>query len=279
VRRRFDKPLWLGEVPVAGRTLLLHHEQGLGDTLQMLRYVPLLAERGARVIVLVPAALVTIAATVPGVAQVVAEGPDLPAFDLHCPMMSLPLAFGTTLASVPANVPYLVAPAGVRADWRARLGPATRRRIGIAWSGSTTHQNDRHRSLPLRRLLPLLDRRAEFISVQKEYRPDDQQFMLADRRVRDLAGQLGDFADTAGLLAELDLVICVDTAVAHLAGALGRPVWLLLPFAPDYRWLLGREDSPWYPTMRLFRQPAYSDWDAVISALGTALDKEGVSVE
>ncbi|MBL8200612.1 MAG: tetratricopeptide repeat protein [Chromatiales bacterium] len=272
----FDRPLWLGDAPLAGRTLLVHHEQGLGDTLQMLRYVPLLAARGARVVLQVPAALAALAATVPGVDAVVAPGTPLPPHDLHCPCMSLPLACGTTLSTIPAEVPYLSVPEVVRAAWQARLGDRSGQpRIGLAWSGSTAHRNDRQRSVALRDLLPLLATPAEFHSLQKEYRPDDQEQFAADGRLRDWSAALDDFADTAGLIGRLDLVIAVDTAVAHLAGALGKPVWLLLPAAPDYRWLLGRTDSPWYPTMRLFRQPAPGNpgdaWQPVLHELSAAL--------
>jgi hypothetical protein len=168
-------------------------------------------------------------------------------------------------------VPYLSAPPERRADWRARLGPAQRPRVGLAWSGSTSHRNDRNRSLPLERLLPLLDLDAGFHSLQKEYRPGDAAALRADGRVHDHAAALGDLADTAGLVACLDLVITVDTAVAHLAGAMGAPVWVLLPYAPDYRWLLGRTDSPWYPTMRLIRQSRPGDWAGVIAAVRKAL--------
>ena len=269
--RDFAAPLWLGESPLAGRTILLHHEQGLGDTLQMLRYVPLLADQGARVIIEVPPSLEALAAGVPGAATVVIRGQSLPAFDVHCPCMSLPLAFGTTLATIPASVPYLFVPEATRDTWRERLGKHTGLRIGLAWSGSGTHSNDRHRSLPLGRLLPLLRAGPGFHSLQKEYRPDDRTALAGESRLRDYSADLADLADTAGLIGELDLVITVDTAVAHLAGALGKPVWLLLPFAPDYRRLLERIDSPWYPTMRLFRQPAFGDWGAVIRTVSAAL--------
>ena len=268
--RQFSQPLWLGDSSLEGRTILLHHEQGLGDTLQMLRYVPLLAGQGARVIVRVPPVLAALAASVPGVGLVVVEGEALPAFDLHCPCMSLPLATKTTLKSIPADVPYLFAPESARATWATRLGGRTRRRIGLVWSGSAAHRNDRQRSLALRQLQPLLALDAEFHSLQKEYRPDDQAVLASDGRLRDWSAQLGDFADTAGLLGQLELVITVDTAVAHLAGALGKPVWLLLPFAPDYRWLLQRTDSPWYPGMRLFRQPVSGDWESVIRSISSA---------
>jgi hypothetical protein len=173
--------------------------------------------------------------------------------------MSLPLVFGTTLETIPAQVPCLSADAAKVAEWRERLGPARGRRIGLAWSGNPEHKNDRNRSIPLETLAPLLKVEAEFIGVQKEVRPSDQAALEA-HGIKHYGEELQDFEDTAALLMNMDLVITVDTAIAHLAGALGRPVWILLPYAPDWRWLLGREDSPWYPTARLFRQPALGDW-------------------
>ncbi|MEO7387602.1 MAG: tetratricopeptide repeat-containing glycosyltransferase family protein [Gammaproteobacteria bacterium] len=276
--REFAEPLWLGETAIAGRTLLVHHEQGLGDTLQMLRYVPLLADQSARVIVEVPPALTALAATLPGAPLVVEEGAPLPVFDLQCPMMSLPLACATTLATVPAAVPYLAAPESTRTAWRDRLdskqGDAQRRRIGLAWSGSVAHRNDRQRSIALATLRPLLEVDAEWHALHREYRPEDVPVLAAEPRLRDWSGNLRTLADTAGLIEHLDLVITVDTAVAHLAGALGKPVWLLLPRVADYRWLEERPDSPWYPTMRLFRQPAAGDWASVLRAVATALGEQ-----
>ncbi len=263
--------LWLGDTPLEGKTLLVQHEQGFGDTLQMLRYVPALAAQGARVLLQVPASLVSLAASVPGVAAVTSTTETLPAFDACCPCMSLPLAFGTTLETIPAGIPYLSASPAARSRWAAELGPRTRPRIGLAWSGSPGHRNDRQRSVPLAALTPLLEAPADFISLQKEYRAGEPEQLVASGRVRDVAARLTDFDETAGLLAELDLLITVDTAVAHLAGALGIPTWLLLPAAPDYRWLLGRSDSPWYPTMRLFRQTQAGDWAGVLQRVSVAL--------
>lgn len=265
--RDFREPRWDGDTPLAGRTLLLHYEQGLGDTIQMLRYLPLLAERGARVVLEVPPPLATLAATVPGNATVLVEGTPLPEIDLQCPVMSLPRAFGTTLATIPDNVPYVHAAASARETWRHRLGSSTRRRIGLAWSGSPGHGNDRRRSIAFAQLLPLLEADADFVSLQPEYRPADRALVAADGHILDCADQLTDFAATAGLVEQLDLVITVDTSVAHLAGAMGRPVWVMLPFAADYRWMTEREDSPWYPTMRLFRQPSPGDWGSVIARI------------
>jgi tetratricopeptide (TPR) repeat protein len=274
--RSFPQPAWRGGTPLAGHRILIHYEQGFGDTLQMLRYVPVLARQGAQVVVEVPAAMATLAATLPGGATVVPEGAPLPPFDLQCPLMSLPMALGTTVASVPAEVPYLAAPEPERSAWARQLGPRRRRRIGLAWSGSAGHTSAmRQRSLPVADLAPLLAVDAEFHSLQKEYRGDDLARIGAGMPIRDHAAALVDFAATAGLLAQMDLVISVDTAVAHLAGAMGLPVWVLLPFVPDYRWMRERSDSPWYPTMRLFRQPAFGAWQPVIAAVLAALAETG----
>jgi tetratricopeptide (TPR) repeat protein len=262
---KFDQPMWRGEEPIEGKTILIHVDEGLGDTIQFARYVPLVAARGARVILAVEPALVSLLARLEGVSKCVAfsEVP-LPAFDMHCPIGTLPMVFGTRLHSIPAERCYLPAPpeARVRA-WNERLGPHDRLRVGLVWSGSRTHLNDHNRSTSLRMLSPLLDVDAAFVSLQKDLRPDDKA-ELDGARIIDWTSELSDFTDTAALVKCLDLVITVDTSVAHLAAALGCPTWILLPWTPDYRWLLGRDDSPWYPTVRLFRQNASRDYAPVI---------------
>jgi hypothetical protein len=286
-RRHQDHPRWRSRVRLAGRTLLLHAEQGYGDTLQFVRYAPRLAGMGARVIVEAPPSLVPLLRNLEGVAQVFATGDPPPDFDLQCPLLSLPLACGTTLATIPADTPYLAPPPDRITAWRRHLdqrpggrpggrpakGQRRRRRIGIAWSGSLGHNNDRNRSIPLDRLQPLLTRTdCELHVAQTLIRPADRAALDHLPRVIDHSAALGDFADTAALLSLMDLVISVDTSVAHLAGALALPTWLLLPFSAEWRWLIERPDSPWYPTMRLFRQPAPGDWDAVLAAVMRALD-------
>jgi hypothetical protein len=185
--------------------------------------------------------------------------------------MSLPFALKTTLATVPVTVPYLHADAAKRSEWQMRLGPHTRRRIGLAWAGNPTHSNDHHRSMPFEKLRPLLDADAEFHCLHKAVHPTDRAWIEADGRMRIHSEDLHDFGDTAALIANLDLVITVDTAVAHVAGALGKPVWVLLSFVPDFRWLVDRNDSPWYPTARLFRQPRRGDWPSVTAHVIQAL--------
>lgn len=256
---------WRGEEPLAGRTILLYAEQGLGDTLHFVRYAPLVAARGARVILEVQPALKPVLSRVAGVAQVVGRGEELPAFDVHCPLMSLPHAFGTELDTIPADIPYVTADPDRVRKWTDRLPATGARRIGIAWSGNPLQANDRNRSIGLRRLAGIFAAGDfEFVSIQKELRADDADVLRGHARLLHLGDELADFADTAALMSLLDLVITVDTSVAHLAGAMGRPVWVLLPFAADYRWMHDRADSPWYPTARLVRQPAIDDWENVV---------------
>jgi tetratricopeptide (TPR) repeat protein len=267
--RDYAAPRWHGE-DLAGRTLLLHHEQGLGDTIQFVRYAPLLRARGARVVLEVQAPLLPLVA---GLAdETVADGEELPPHDLRCPLLSLPLAFGTELASIPADVPYLRADAGPRAAWRELLGPARRLRVGVAFSGSADHPEDALRSIPAATLRPLLTLPdAEFHVVQKDIRPADAEALRALPDVRVHAERLQNFAETAALLSHLDLIVSVDTSVAHLAGAMARPVWLLLQANADFRWLRGRADSPWYPTAKLFRQATALAWEREVFLVAEAV--------
>jgi tetratricopeptide (TPR) repeat protein len=257
-----DRPPWLGSEPVAGKTLLVSAEQGLGDTLQFSRYAPLLAERGARVALQVQPALVSLLRGLEGVDVIGTDEPP-PPFDLHAPLLSLPLAFGTRLETIPAPAALKPDPAKVQA-WSERLGPKTRKRIGLVWSGAAGHQNDRHRSLPLERLLAALPEGFEYVSLQKEVRPSDQ---AALGRVRHFGDEFQDFADTAALVSLMDVVVSVDTSLAHLAGALGKDTRLLLArIGQDWRWMTGRSDSPWYPSMKLYRQGEDGDWPGPLAA-------------
>jgi hypothetical protein len=189
----------------------------------------------------------------------------LPAFDMHCPMSSLPLAFGTRLDTIPSDISYLPAPAESRVQsWEDRLGPHNKLRVGLVWSGNPNHSNDHNRSIPLRTLSRILDVDATFVSLQKDLKPDDEAALQEWTDIIDLTADLADFNETAALVSCLDLVITVDTSVAHLAAALGRTTWILLPYLPDYRWLLNRDDSPWYPTVRLFRQTATREYADVL---------------
>jgi tetratricopeptide (TPR) repeat protein len=270
-KRDIQQPLWLGEDDIAGKTILLHSEQGFGDTIQFCRYAALVAARGARVVMEVQQPLRGLMMGLDGVAEVIARGDPLPDFDFHCPLLSLPLALETRLATIPSSPSYLRPPQRTSQDWDARLGKQGRPRIGVAWAGNPKHVRDRERSISLGTLLPLLDVDATFVSLQKDVHRADAETLLTNRKILDLAGSLGDFSDTAALISRLDLVISVDTSVAHLAAALGKPVWVLVTHVPDWRWLLGRDDTPWYPTARLFRQDDTGKWDGVMARLRDAL--------
>jgi hypothetical protein len=236
----------------------------------------MVAQRGARVILEVQDFVQPLLCGIEGVSLCLPKTIEaLPEFDLHCPLSSLPLAFETRLETIPSAPAYLPAPSAERAQpWQARLGAHDKLRVGLVWSGNPAHGNDRNRSMSLRALSSILDVDARFISLQKDVRPDDQASLLERTDIVDLTGQLSDFAETAALISCLDLVITVDTSVAHLAGALGRSTWILLPYAPDYRWLLDRDDSPWYPTVRLFRQDERRDYASVLEHVRVELERE-----
>ncbi|WP_448207476.1 tetratricopeptide repeat protein [Azospirillum sp. sgz302134] len=271
-KRSFQVPLWKGE-PLAGKRVLLFTEQGFGDTLQMLRYVPLLTQQAAAVYLETPPPMMRLAASLPGGPALVEMGKPVPPIDYRCSLMSLPYRLGcVSEAKIPANVPYLSAPPELTARWGDAIGRGGRPRVGLAWAGNPAHGNDRARSMPAELVRPLLDVDGiEFILIQKEPRPAEQEVLMSSGRCRAIGPLVGDFADTAGLLSALDLLISVDTSVGHLAGALGRPVWMMIPFSPDWRWLMEREDSPWYPTLRLFRQTAPGDWPGVVARVGEEL--------
>jgi tetratricopeptide (TPR) repeat protein len=270
--RDLPQRLWQGDIDIQGQSILLHAEQGLGDTIHFLRYAPLLASRGATVWLEVPRSLHQLASTVAGVTGVIAAGDPLPDCAFRCPMLNLPMAFGTDAGNIPATVPYIQLDPQRVAEWKQRLGMSAHRRVGIAWSGNPSLPENRLRSIPLHTLLPLFQRGdCEFHVVQTGHTADDSA-QLAQLGVHDDSARLSDFADTAALMASLDLIVSVDSAPAHLAGALGRPTWLLLQFSADWRWMRDRTDSPWYPTMRLFRQPQPGDWRSVIETVTQALD-------
>jgi tetratricopeptide (TPR) repeat protein len=269
---KFSQPMWLGEEAIEGKTILVQVDEGLGDTIQFARYVPMLAARGARVILVVERPAHALLSGLSGVSQCLALGDTLPAFDMHCPICSLPLAFGTRLETIPSEISYLPRPVESRVQtWEDRLGPHDRLRVGLVWSGNPKHGNDHNRSLPLRALSRILDVDATFVSLQKDPRPDDKAVLLERTEIVDVSAHLTDFVETAALVSGLDLVITVDTSVAHLAGALGCPTWILLPTIPDWRWLLDRDDSPWYPSARLFRQDETRDYAQVLDRVRTGL--------
>jgi hypothetical protein len=264
--------MWDGSPP-NGRTVLLRAEQGFGDTIQFARYASLVAQQGGRVVLDCPATLVRLLESVPGVAQVVATGTTPLSVDLHVPLLSLPHVFGTTLTTIPATIPYLRAPSDTAARWAARMGKAKALRIGIAWAGNPAQKYAAQKSVPAASLANLAMRdNIQLFSLQVGPAAADLATFPAGRLVNDLAPELSDFAETAAAIGQLDLVICADTVVAHLAGALGKPTWVMLQAVPDWRWLMGRDDSPYYPGMRLFRQTANGDWAGVVQRIEAALD-------
>ena len=273
-RRTFPQPAWDGEA-FQDQRLLIHSEQGLGDAVQFVRYASLAAERGGELLVECPRNLAELFRGVEGVREVIAAGDALPPFDLHLPMLSLPLVLRTTLETIPQNAPYLRADSERTEAWRVRLsGRQQGLRVGLAWQGNRKTILLRKRDVALRTLLPLWGvKGVEFISLQIGPGAQQIQELPGAIEIIDPTADIHDFADTAALMMNLDLIISVDTAVAHLAGALGRPVWTLISFVPDWRWGLEGEDTPWYPTMRLFRQPVSDDWDAVIQRVAGELER------
>jgi hypothetical protein len=263
----FRRPLWLGERALTGQTILICWEQGFGDTIQFCRYVPIVKTLGAKVLLVVPPSLVPLLKTLDGVDQVL--GPDEPVsdFDYYCPLMSLPLAFRTTLISIPAPSAYLHADENRMQFWKAKLPHAGRKRVGIAWSGSATNKS---RSLPLAELIEHLPGHLDYVCIQKDV-TDVERGILAEQNMYCFDQDIADFSDTAALCGLMDLVISIDTSAAHLAGAMGKPTWVLLPHLPDWRWLLDRSDNPWYPSMRLFRQEEMGAWDTVLQRVNHTL--------
>jgi Flp pilus assembly protein TadD len=274
VPRQFPQPHWDGR-DLGGKTILLHAEQGFGDTIHMARYVPLVAARGGKVIVECQAPLGRLLCSVRGATQVIAAGEPLPTFDFHCPMLTLPLVFRTTVATIPGSVPYLRADKEANQAWAKKLLPEVRRPlIGLVWAGRPENKNDRNRSMRLADFAPLAAvKNARFVNLQLGPAAEQIRRPPTGLELLDFANDLKDFADTAALVANLDLVIAVDTAVAHLAGAIAKPVWILIPTMPDWRWMLDREDSPWYPTMRIFRQKTRGDWTYLMDRVKQELEK------
>ena len=271
-KRDFKEPLWLGDQALSGKTILLYTEQGLGDTIQFGRYVPLFAHLDCKVILEIQAPLLPLFQEVPGIHQLVNRGNTLPVFDYQCPLMSLPLAFGTTLETIPPIQPIILNSEKLT-QWQSRLGPKNKPRVGLVWSGGTTHKDDRRRSIQLKDYLGHCTDDFEYFSLQKEVRENDTQD-LQNSFIRHFADSLHDFADTAALISQMDLVVSVDTSVAHLAASLGKPTLIFIPYAPDWRWMLDRDDSPWYPSVKLYRQTILGDWQPTLQDLFK--DLEGI---
>jgi FKBP-type peptidyl-prolyl cis-trans isomerase 2 len=265
IQRKFSRPQWEGS-DISGRTILIYAEQGFGDTIQFIRYAPLITQRGARVIVECQKELASLISRVKGVDQVIVQGEPLPDFDVYCPLLSLPLVFNTNIKNIPADIPYIHTDPLLINKWRDKINSDNKKiKIGLSWSGDPAFKSDTIRSCNLEDFSPLAHLESiELYSLQIGQASDQIRNSPGGIHLVDYTDSIHDFADTAAFIANLDLVISVDTAVAHLAGALGWPVWIILPFAPDWRWMLDREDSPWYPTMKLFRQPLKSDWGSVM---------------
>jgi len=275
VDRSFSQPRWDGG-RLEGKTILLHAEQGLGDTLQFIRYAPLVHQRGARVVVCTFPPLLSLLRTCPGIDHLLAGDEPLPSFDIHAPLLSLPLVFGTTAATVPADVPYLAADPCLVTHWQSELNALPGFKVGIVWQGFPGHKKDHLRSVPLMAFAPLADLAdVHLVSLQVGLGREQVAALGGLFRIADVASRFdaASFGDAAAVVKCLDLVITVDSALAHLAGALGVLVWVALPYNPDWRWMLEREDSPWYPTMRLFRQARPGDWAEVFGRIAVALKR------
>jgi len=268
---KFPKLAWRGEEDIRGKHLLIYAEQGLGDTIHFCRYLTQISALGAEIILEIPKTLVPFISTLNCPMTIVAKGSPLPRFDAYCPMMSLPYAFNTTVETIPAKTPYLFSDKDKVQRWQKKMGDKKGLRVGLVWSGSALHTDDLNRSIRLEELLPLTIFPIEWHSMQKEYQEYDLEYLKQHPEIQQHQEELNDFSDTAALVECMDLVISVDTSVAHVAGSIGKPVWILLPFAPDFRWMLDREDSPWYPTARLFRQSRAGDWQSVVAKVQSEL--------
>jgi len=269
--RSFTQPLWSGCEPLDGRTILIYAEQGLGDTIQFCRYASLVSNLGAKVLLEVQAPLVKLLSSIDDYVNVIPKGGALPSFDYQCPLLSLPLAFKTTLETIPKISKYIQADEKKVIDWEARLGKQNKPRVGIVWSGSLDHSNDQNRSIPLSELIAYLPPNFDYVCLQKELREGDKEALLQHPEIRWFGEDLNDFSDTAALCELMDVVVSVDTSVAHLAGALGKTAWVLIPFSPDWRWLLDRKDSPWYPSIKLFRQEEMGNWSSALKSIESEL--------
>jgi Flp pilus assembly protein TadD len=262
--RKFEQPRWVGE-DLKGKRILLYAEQGLGDTIQFVRYVPMVAQRGGRVILECQEPLFRLLGGVKGAVKLVRRGEELPPFDFHSSLLSLPRVFETNVKTIPASPGYVRVDDELRRKWETRISGRPGLKVGIVWAGTPGHKRDRDRSVGFQQLAPLAAvPGVKLFSLQKGLAAAEAKSAPAGTELVDLSGELTDFAETAAVIANLDLVISVDTSTAHLAGAMGKPVWVMIPFASDWRWMLEREDSPWYPTMRLFRQTEIGHWGDVI---------------
>ncbi|PRC90680.1 tetratricopeptide repeat protein [Solimicrobium silvestre] len=274
LRERYaPHPTWSGKESLKGKTIVLHSEQGFGDTIQFCRYVKLVAHLGAQVIVEVEKPLINLFSTLEGVDKIIVKGTELPSYDFHCPMMSLPLAFKTNSETIPSAPNYLSTDQAKIAYWTQKLGEKTTLRVGLVWSGNPDYKNDRSRSISLSTLLAQLSPDYQYVSLQKDIRDGDDAIIKSHKNFIHTGDEITDFSDTAALCELMDVIVSVDTSTAHLSGALGKPTWLLLPFNPDFRWLLNRDDSPWYPSVKLYRQKNAGDWNEVLETIKNDLTR------
>ncbi len=268
---KFSQPSWRGKQNLKNKTLLIYSEQGFGDVIQFVRYLKDIHKLGIKIILEIPKTLISLVSTLNVPMTVVEKGKKLPEFDAHCPLLSLPYVFQTTVKTIPAHIPYLFSDNHKVKNWKNKLGKQINKRIGLVWSGSTQHAQDYKRSISLDTFAELIKLPFEWHSLQKEYRDKDKEFLRLHPELHQHQDDLKDFSDTAALIECLDLIISVDTSVAHVAGSLGKPVWILLPFIPDYRWMLDREDCPWYPSARLFRHNKNGNWSDLLKLLAIEL--------
>ena len=272
-RRIFDKPSWFGMESLEDKTILLYGEQGLGDFIQFSRYVKLVANLGANVTLEVPNVLASIMSNLEGVSNIFIQGEVLPPFDYQCPLMSLPYIFKTEIDNIPSGEAYIkLSDMPKNVHWENKLGSKDKPRIGLVWSGNPRHKNDRNRTILLKEILPYLSSEYQYVSLQKDIRDTDKVTLEGNPHIFNFANDIVDFSDTAALINCMDLVISVDTSVAHLSGAMGKKTWVLLPTTPDWRWLLDREDSPWYHSIRLFRQQSKVNWNPVFDKIRGLLE-------
>ncbi len=269
--RKFTQPVWLGEESISGKTIFVYREQGLGDLIQFSRYLPLLEKQGAQVILEAPASLISLMRSISKTIIVLEDNQPLPYFDFVCPVMSLPLAFKTTIDSIPAEVPYVTINQDKKKVWREKLGVKTKPRVGVVWSGSMTNKIDLNpcarRNIPLEQLKTIFELPLEFHALQKEFRPEDEALIVGIKNIQLHQYELHDFSDTAALIQEMDLIVSVCTSVTHLAGSLNQPAWVLLPYSADYRWMLNANDSKWYPSIKLIRQTKINDHTGQVKEL------------
>jgi tetratricopeptide (TPR) repeat protein len=270
----FPQLSWRGQENLTNQTLLIYGEQGLGDIVQFVRYIKEVHALGIKIVLEIPKTLISFISTLNVAMTIVEKGQTLPHFDAYCPLLSLPYVFKTSVETIPGSISYLFSDKQKVDEWKVRLGKQTKKRIGLVWSGSARHKNDQNRSIPMDTFTELLKLPVEWHSLQKEYRDSDQDFLRSHSNMFQHQNNLLDFSDTAALIECMDLVLTVDTSVAHVAGSMGKPVWILLPFMPDFRWMLDREDCPWYPSARLFRQDASRDWSSVLSHMAKELNNQ-----